>query len=68
MNFLFTFFTNFEALEAIADYFNISMGALTGKEYGKNGKQLSDKQQALLEVIEQLTDEQCEAVLKLLGK
>lgn len=59
---------NFETLEAIADFFNVNMSTLLGEEETKKQPALSEKRQAALEIIEKLSDEQIDAILKLLGE
>lgn len=59
---------NFETLEAIADFFNVNMSTLLGEEETKKQPAFSAKRQAALELIEKLSDDQIDAILKLLGE
>lgn len=54
---------DFEMLENIADCFNISMGDLVDPSIGD--VKISNKQQALLDLIPQLSDAQVDAILAL---
>lgn len=56
---------SYEALEAIADYFNINMGTLTGQD---EEPRLSLKRKTAIDLIEKLSDDQIDAILKLLGE
>lgn len=59
---------NFETLEAIADFFNVNMSTLLGEAEKKEQPALSEKRQAALDIIEKLSDDQIDAILKLLGE
>ena len=62
-----------ERVVAIAEYLNVPVVALTGglpaeEELNQEQPALSEKRQAALELIESLSDEQIDAILRLLGK